>query len=75
MPITINNEIAAGKPVIEGTRISVEFVLELLSSGMETKEIIKEYSQLNEKNILEAIEYAHKSLKHEEVIPFTAKAK
>lgn len=75
MPITLNPKVAAGKPIIEGTRIPVEFVLELLSSGVTPKEIVKEYPHLKERNVLEAIEYARKSIKHEEVIPFVSKAK
>lgn len=74
MAITINPEILKGKPIIEGTRISVEFVLELLSSGMNIEEIVKEYPHLTKENILEAISYANKTLKHEEVIHLTSKA-
>ena len=44
--IIVNQEILAGKPIIEGTRISVEFVVELLSSGMTIEEILKEYPHL-----------------------------
>jgi uncharacterized protein (DUF433 family) len=70
--ITFNPEIFAGKPVIKGTRISVEFILELLSSGVSTSEIIKEYLQLGKEDILAAIDYVAKTLKHEELI-FPAK--
>jgi len=41
--ITQNPEILGGKPIIAGTRMSVESIMELLSSGMEIKEILKEY--------------------------------
>jgi len=41
--ITYNPKIFAGKPTIKGTRISVEFILELLASGMTPEEIVKEY--------------------------------
>ncbi len=74
MPITINPEILKGKPIIVGTRISVEFVLELLSSGMSVDEILQEYPYLKKENVLEAIDYAAKSLKHEEIVPFSAQA-
>ena len=74
MAIVIDHEILKGKPVIAGTRISVEFILELLSSGMTIPEIIKEYPHLKKENILEAIDYATKSLKHEEIIAFSAPA-
>ena len=55
MPIVIDEEICGGKPVIKGTRISVEFILELLSNGWSYDEILKNYPQLKKKDILEAI--------------------
>ena len=65
--ITTNPEILAGKPIIKGTRISVELVLEMLSSGMSINEILKEYPHLRREEILAAVAYAVKILKHEEV--------
>ncbi|TSC66274.1 MAG: hypothetical protein CEO21_233 [Microgenomates group bacterium Gr01-1014_80] len=56
--ITRNPEILGGKPIIDGTRMSVESVLELLAGGMEIKEILKEYPFLKKSHILAAIEYA-----------------
>ncbi|HIG93890.1 TPA: DUF433 domain-containing protein [Candidatus Woesearchaeota archaeon] len=67
--IVINPKILAGKPIIKGTRISVEFVLELLSSGMSTHNICKEYPHLTKEDILAALEYATQVLRHEEVYP------
>lgn len=58
--ITQNPEILGGKPIIAGTRMSVESVLELLASGMEIKEILKEYPFLKKPHILAAMEYAAK---------------
>ena len=65
--IVMNPEILSGKPIIKGTRISVEFILESLSSGMSIEEILKEYSYLTKKDILAALEYATQRLRHEEV--------
>lgn len=65
--IVINNEVLAGKPIIRGTRISVEFILEMLSSGMSMEEIIMEYPHLRKEDILSALEYAVRMLKKEEV--------
>ncbi len=70
--IIVDKEILLGKPVIKGTRISVEFVLELLSSGMSVEEIIKEYPHLSRKDILAALDYATRVLRHEEVYSLTA---
>ena len=66
--ITYNPKIFGGKPIIKGTRISVEFILELLASGMTSEEIIKEYPQLTKKDILAVLDYAAKTIKKEELI-------
>lgn len=49
--IVVNPEILAGKPIIEGTRLSVEHVLGLLNSGMSHAQIIQEYPELNEESL------------------------
>ncbi len=41
--ITANKDILGGKPIIKGTRISVEFILELLASGVNETEILRDY--------------------------------
>lgn len=64
--ITQDPKILAGKPIIAGTRMSVEAILELLSSGMETTEILKEYSFLTREQIQAAIEYSAKLVGKEE---------
>jgi len=66
--ITHNPKILGGKPIIKGTRISVEFILELLASGMTVEEIVKEYPQLTKKDILAALDYAAKTIKREELV-------
>lgn len=58
--ITRNPKILGGKPIIAGTRMSVESVLELLASGMEIKEILKEYPFLKREYVQAAINYAAK---------------
>jgi uncharacterized protein (DUF433 family) len=65
--IEINPEILVGKPIIKGTRISVEFILELLASGWSEEEILKNYPQLQKEDILAAIEYSLEILKEERV--------
>lgn len=67
--IIIDSKILAGKPIVKGTRISVEFVLEMLSSGMSIEEILAEYPHLQKADILEAIKYAVNVLKREEIFP------
>ena len=67
--IIVNPKILGGKPIIKGTRISVEFILELLSSGMTTKDILKEYPHLKKEDIFTALDFATKSVKREEILP------
>lgn len=55
--IEANPEIAAGKPVIKGTRITVKLVLELLANGWSIDDIKEEYN-LTEEQIRAAIKYA-----------------
>src|SRR5438034_3783801 len=56
--ITIDPEICHGKPVIRGLRYPVETILELLSSGMTTDEILADYEDLEQDDILAVLAYA-----------------
>jgi uncharacterized protein (DUF433 family) len=66
--IVFDLKILAGKPIVKGTRISVEFILGLLSSGMSVNEIIEEYPHLKSEDVFAAIDYAAKTIKHEDLI-------
>ncbi len=66
--IIANSEILGGKPVIEGTRISVEQVLGLLANGMTNEEIIADYPDLTEESIRAVLSYAARALKNDIVI-------
>jgi uncharacterized protein (DUF433 family) len=63
--ITANKEILGGKPIIRGTRISVEFILELLASGVTEGEILLDYPHLTADDIHACLEYAAHALKNE----------
>ncbi len=63
--ITANKEILGGKPIIKGTRISVEFILELLASGVTENEILQDYPHLTSDDIHACLEYAAHSMKNE----------
>lgn len=65
--IEINPKKLGGKPVIKGTRIPVYLILEMLANGMDIKEILKEYPELTEEDVREAIRYASQILSKEEV--------
>jgi uncharacterized protein (DUF433 family) len=58
--ITIDPDICHGKPVIRGLRYPVETMLELLSSGMTTEELLADYPDLVKEDFLACIEYAAK---------------
>ena len=66
--IIANPGILGGKPVIEGTRLSVEHVLGLLANGMSNEEIIESYPILSEKSIQAALAYAARALGNEIVL-------
>ncbi len=68
--ITQDPKILGGKPIVAGTRMSVENILELLSSGMEIREILKEYPFLGKKQVQAAIGYAAKLINKEESYVF-----
>lgn len=56
--ITLNPEICHGKPCIRGLRYPVEFILELLSSGMTTDDILDDYDDLESADILAVLVFA-----------------
>ena len=63
--ITANPKILGGKPIIRGTRISVEFILELLASGATEAEIMKDYPHLKSLDIKACLAYAAQSSDNE----------
>ena len=56
--ITIDPAICHGKPTIRGLRYPVEMILELLSAGMSTDEILADYEDLEREDILAVLSYA-----------------
>ena len=64
--IVVNNKICMGKPCIKGTRLKVEFVLELLASGWTHDQIRGEYD-IKEEDILAVLEYARQIVANERV--------
>ena len=66
--ITYDPAILGGKPIIKGTRISVQFILELLAAGMSFEEIVKEYPHLTRRDVLAALDYAAKTIAGEEIV-------
>jgi uncharacterized protein (DUF433 family) len=60
--ITINPDVLVGKPVIKGTRLSVEYILNLLAHGSTVEEILDEYPDLMHEDIQACLLFATKSL-------------
>jgi uncharacterized protein (DUF433 family) len=56
--IVIDPKILAGKPVIRGTRLAVEFILELLAAGQSESDILTNYPGLTREDILACLSYA-----------------
>lgn len=56
--IVLDPGILDGKPVIRGTRLAVEFILELLAAGQSESEILINYPGLNREDILACLSYA-----------------
>ena len=67
--IAVDPKVLAGKPIIKGTRLAVEFVLELLANGWTYDTILENYPQLKRDDILAALRYASEVLKEERVFP------
>jgi uncharacterized protein (DUF433 family) len=67
--IDINPQVMLGKPVIRGTRITVEILLEKLASGSSIAEILEDYPRLTREDVLAAVAYAREALSTDEIIP------
>lgn len=65
--IEMNPKIMLGKPVIKGTRLTVELILEKLAYGETEEDILRDYPFLSQQDIKAAILYAAKTLSLEEV--------
>lgn len=67
--IVIDQEILTGKPVIKGTRLAVEFIIELLAQGWSEDEILRNYPGLSIEDIQACLAYAGAMLRAEKVYP------
>ena len=66
--IEINPKVMMGKPVIRGTRITVELILRKISEGATEKGLVEAYPRLTREDIKAAIRYAADTLAHEEMV-------
>ncbi len=67
--ITLNPKVMVGKPVIRGTRLTVEFILNLLAHGATTDEILDEYDGLTLEDIQACLLFARESLSRTDFMP------
>jgi len=67
--ITLNPKVMVGKPVIKGTRLTVEFVINLLAHGATIEEILSEYKGLKTEDIQACLLFAGESLSGTEFMP------
>ena len=70
--IQIDPNILVGKPVIKGTRLAVEFVIDLLAQGWAEQEILRNYPGITHEDILACLKYAGETLHAEKVFPLRA---
>lgn len=69
--IECNPKIMVGKPVIKGTRITVELILEKMAAGETVEEILSSYPHLTREQILACVDFARKALSMDFVYPLT----
>jgi uncharacterized protein (DUF433 family) len=73
--IEINPKVMMGKPVIRGTRLTVELILRKLGDGATQADLIEAYPRLTRRDINAAIGYAANMLAHEETILLKPRSK
>ena len=66
--VEVRPGVMLGKPVIRGTRITVELVLRRLSEGASVDSIMESYPHLCREDILGVLEYAYKIVSHEAIV-------
>jgi uncharacterized protein (DUF433 family) len=72
--ITIDPKVLAGKPVVKGTRLAVEFIVDLLAQGWTEAQILENYPGVTREDIRACLQYASEVLKSERVFPVSARS-
>ncbi len=67
--IALSPDVMVGKPVIKGTRLTVELILGMLGHGATAEEILQEYTGLTLEDVLACLLFASRSLKDTEFMP------
>lgn len=71
--VVVNPKVMLGKPVIKGTRITVEILLKKLAQNLSPGEILKDYPQLTKEDIKAAVDYAASTVEGESIYPVPQK--
>ncbi|MBX3180308.1 MAG: DUF433 domain-containing protein [Candidatus Hydrogenedentes bacterium] len=69
--IVTDGEVLCGKPVIRGTRLAVEFIVELLAQGWREDEVLENYPGLTPEDVRACLQYASELLHAERVYPLS----
>ena len=72
--IVLDPQVMVGKPVIRGTRLTVDYVLNLLAHGATVTEVLQEYEGLAQEDIQACLLFATKSLQETVFLPLVAEA-
>lgn len=72
--VTCDSKVMVGKPVIRGTRLTVDYLLNLLAHGSTVEEILEEYEGLKREDIRAALLFASKSLANAAFVPMSAES-
>lgn len=67
--IALDPKVMVGKPVVRGTRLTVDFLLGLLAHGATVEEILEEYSGLEREDVLACLLFASRSLASTDFAP------
>jgi uncharacterized protein (DUF433 family) len=70
--IVLDPDVLAGKPVIRGTRLAVEFIIGLMADGWSESDILKNYPGIAHDDIIACLAYARDMLSSEKVFPSAA---
>ena len=73
--ISSDPSVMMGKPVVAGTRITVELILEKLAAGESIQQLLDEHPRLTEEGIRAALAFASEALKADVIYPVGGKAK
>lgn len=70
--IVIDPNILAGKPVVKGSRLAVEFIIDLLAQGWSEADILRNYPGLTREDIQACLHYASAIMRAEKIYPLKA---